>query len=579
MAIAESQPQTINALLTANRLIVPEYQRSYSWSNEEDNESGQLKDLWEDIIDSFNNNTDHYLGTISLNKRENIGLIQSYNIIDGQQRLTSLFILLNTIIEKLPDDFQDENGQGKNEYMNQLIGNRTNLNIVLQDEDHSVFSDILFNFVEINEYSLSKRSHIRLYKAKSYFTAILTNSNYNNNEFKINLLNQIQQRTKVLIYNINDGIEAIKIFTVVNDRGLPLSLLDKIKGFFMYNWSKYLENESINNINECFKYVFTHCDEIFLNNIKLKFFSRLTDESQLLLFHYHSSKNTEQISAFYSVKDSADAAFTKIKFICNSLKNNRDELRNFMLNYSEDLSTFFNKFSEIFNFELFRNLQNYLPFWEMNFNLMPLLIRLHQRSMIDNLIDDIEKTDLWIYKLGKSSMKADLYTLAADVSTNNVNESQIKSELKKIRNSISSDIILDNLKGNMYYNDSIKYLLYIVENKIRREEKLPVMTLEEFRNLYVEHIFSRNPAHEKQENGFLDESDYSNNINKIGNLTLFEVDNSNDHPSIKANHYLSSNSILTRKIGSEIIRDEFNKDKMLERGEDLINIIYEYINV
>lgn len=78
-------------------LIIPSYQRGYAW--EDDN----IKDLLNDINNIKLSNLDkHFTGTIVLTKNENSQ--NEYCIVDGQQRLSSLFILIKSIYDKLKDE-------------------------------------------------------------------------------------------------------------------------------------------------------------------------------------------------------------------------------------------------------------------------------------------------------------------------------------------------------------------------------------------------------------------------------------------------------------------------------------------
>ena len=84
-------------LMQGKKFIVPEYQREYSWKALE-----QCDTLWEDITDHFSsqnpdNTDDYFLGTIVYYKNTDGNL----EIIDGQQRVTSLFLLLRAVYKKL----------------------------------------------------------------------------------------------------------------------------------------------------------------------------------------------------------------------------------------------------------------------------------------------------------------------------------------------------------------------------------------------------------------------------------------------------------------------------------------------
>ena len=67
---------------------IPLYQRAYAW------EDKQLHQLIEDIKD-VQLDSNYYIGSLIVSKNEN-----NYEVVDGQQRLTSLFLLLNVIGKK-----------------------------------------------------------------------------------------------------------------------------------------------------------------------------------------------------------------------------------------------------------------------------------------------------------------------------------------------------------------------------------------------------------------------------------------------------------------------------------------------
>ena len=75
--------------LLDNKYVIPIYQRNFAWSEE------QIGQLIIDISDYATENKDknYYIGTLIVNRRDN----NSLEIIDGQQRLTTLSILLSLI--------------------------------------------------------------------------------------------------------------------------------------------------------------------------------------------------------------------------------------------------------------------------------------------------------------------------------------------------------------------------------------------------------------------------------------------------------------------------------------------------
>ncbi|KOF56113.1 hypothetical protein AGR56_04105 [Clostridium sp. DMHC 10] len=76
--------------------IIPEYQRPYSWEKE------NCEQLFDDIYES-NRDNEYFLGTIILQELESIGTGKKYAIIDGQQRITTLQILLACLRDCVTD--------------------------------------------------------------------------------------------------------------------------------------------------------------------------------------------------------------------------------------------------------------------------------------------------------------------------------------------------------------------------------------------------------------------------------------------------------------------------------------------
>ncbi len=84
----DSDMVPIGKLLSGDTAIcVPEFQRSFAWTDEE------VQQLWFDITEAMDTNQpEYFLGPMVVKKDENC-----YEIIDGQQRITSVYIILSVI--------------------------------------------------------------------------------------------------------------------------------------------------------------------------------------------------------------------------------------------------------------------------------------------------------------------------------------------------------------------------------------------------------------------------------------------------------------------------------------------------
>ncbi|GHH43809.1 DUF262 domain-containing protein [Helicobacter pylori] len=86
---------TIKEIFQAEGYIIPNYQRDYAWKDK------NFTDLWEDLEEAIEYNKKgygHFIGTMVVAKNEDNKKL--YDIIDGQQRMTTIFMLLHVLASK-----------------------------------------------------------------------------------------------------------------------------------------------------------------------------------------------------------------------------------------------------------------------------------------------------------------------------------------------------------------------------------------------------------------------------------------------------------------------------------------------
>lgn len=98
-----AQEQTVLNLIGGldKCFVIPPFQRNYEWSFE------QCDELFEDIVAAFNNGKSHYLGNVVYYVGQNSGASYSeYILVDGQQRVTTILLLLCAIRSLVPDEIK-----------------------------------------------------------------------------------------------------------------------------------------------------------------------------------------------------------------------------------------------------------------------------------------------------------------------------------------------------------------------------------------------------------------------------------------------------------------------------------------
>ena len=220
---------------------IPDYQRGYAW------EEQHLLDLWEDI-EFLASGKKHYTGNLVLQRRdgetvqaEDGSRSEVFDIVDGQQRLTTL-VLLECLRPRFRKDrprieqgllasyvrFFDRNGQ---------TAYRLRLNADCQDFfARNIVADS--NSPE----GITVASHQRLKAAKDFFLNRLEEkSKALKKDFagwRDDFLERITQRLELGHYLVDDSSEVGIIFEVMNNRGKPLSELEKVKNYLLYLSSK-----------------------------------------------------------------------------------------------------------------------------------------------------------------------------------------------------------------------------------------------------------------------------------------------------------------------------------------------------
>ncbi|MDI9365073.1 MAG: DUF262 domain-containing HNH endonuclease family protein [Flavobacterium sp.] len=213
---------------------VPQFQRDYSW--EQDN----WEDLWNDIELAAETNNAHYMGAVVLQSTTG----KEFLIIDGQQRFTTLTILILGIIDairKLSDrgiDI-DANKERIDLLMHQYIGQKdpTSLNysskLFLNENNDGFFQNRLVGFKEpINVRKLSDSERL-MWDAYLFFKQKIAHRFKTNNggEFASFLNNVAGELMMFIQITVEDELNAYTVFETLNSRGVELTSTDLLKNY------------------------------------------------------------------------------------------------------------------------------------------------------------------------------------------------------------------------------------------------------------------------------------------------------------------------------------------------------------
>jgi hypothetical protein len=220
--------------------LIPDYQRPYAW------EEGQCQTLWDDIFtfafpdynsDKFDTNEEYFLGSIVTFENEN----NKKEVIDGQQRLTTLMLLLRAFYAKF-GNMHDGNSKSTRERIAQCLWKtnefgQPNLNILKIDSEVATDND-KDEFLEILKTGIVKKDHKSNYARNYRFFQDKIDSFLNEYpSYFAYLPARILENCILLPIDAESQDTALRIFSTLNDRGLPLSDADIFKAQFYKHYS------------------------------------------------------------------------------------------------------------------------------------------------------------------------------------------------------------------------------------------------------------------------------------------------------------------------------------------------------
>ncbi|MDO4878235.1 MAG: DUF262 domain-containing protein [Neisseria sp.] len=235
---------------------MPEYQRPYSWDQE------RVEQLWFDLAEAYRNHRDnpgadanYFLGSVVLVRRD-----KGYDVVDGQQRLTTLTILfcvLRDLCGGLPYDKHIQNS------IKDFIGDKQRLKLTTQLNNQALFETSIIDGIDFsaakNKKDLEKN---RFLQTAFYFKKLIEDAKNPDSQDHIpdfaDFIAYLFEKTTLICIICADEGFAIKLFTVLNDRGLDLTSADIVKAYLMQK----LDGDRRAALVEVWKRVETRCEQM-----------------------------------------------------------------------------------------------------------------------------------------------------------------------------------------------------------------------------------------------------------------------------------------------------------------------------
>ncbi len=461
---------------------MPEYQRPYSWDKE------RVEQLWFDLVESYNNyiedptvDSNYFLGSLVVVKNG-----QGYDVVDGQQRMTTLTILFCVLRDLDKINLSEIRMTKVKHSIKDMFAGRERLKLTTQLNNQAVFETSIINKIDFQS-SKKKIEENRFLQTAFYFKNLIEDSQNPESENYIeNLSGFIEylfEKTTLIRVVCYDESFAIKLFTVLNDRGLDLSSSDIIKAYLLQK----LNEDRRSSFIEVWKRIETICKQageslqmvlsLYLYYLKsgnpkktlheeLKLELKDKEPMEIVLFIEEFAKNLSEINDDYKDKD-----ISKLRYLPQSIYWKTILLAAKQVNY---------------------------PFYQ---ELKDLLVRYYYQSWIaDGTSNRVKQTSFKVLKMVKD--KKHIYDIKTEIISNlNIYESYLSS--------------LD--RSNVYNFKWHKPLLLSIEYNQQDSYQF----IEINKDLHTEHIF---PQEWRSDNlnwkESFSEDDEKEYLNSLGNLTL-----------------------------------------------------------
>jgi hypothetical protein len=564
-----NQQTTLQKFFAGKSFIVPQYQRGYAWKHQ------NIMDLFNDIKEAIEIGSGHYIGTVVLIETADKNV---YGIVDGQQRITTLIMLIDAIIKNITN--QDD----KIFYRRTYIEKSGSFVLTPLPRDQEFFFSIMRG---VNTVDAENKSQRLMKYASEKLNDLVKESIHE----PLQILEAIESLS-ILEFIEKKESDAIRIFETVNDRGVRLSEMDKVKSKLFYFSNKYLEGELDQSINVSFGSIFVSYDSIKeiskQQKIGIVSSKEFTEDNFLKHHHICFSADSNDPSSDVIMRD-IDSTLKEFRD-----ENNFDGMKYYISDYIESLKQYVLSFEQIMiktqedsdYYKLFRILGLTVAFY-------PIITQLESKGILDEILpnrnitvlDMITIIEIRLFKVRRYAGTKYIAEFARDLNKAWSIE-KIEKELERfciLENSQS--YFIEQLNGDMYGQTALLRTLFITYCEELRGRRYSIRELSSImrQDPTIEHILPQEPAFGLTAYGFnVGIGEYEEYKNKLGNLTILKrSDNSaigNNHIVDKLEVYAKSGFKITEVLAAKIeteLNNTFKKKQIKERTEELVQLFAE----
>ena len=566
-------------LLEKRLFRIPHYQRAYSWRRTE------REDMFKDIRKLKEKpGISHFMATVVglCRNRVEIGTDEYdvIEIVDGQQRLTTLVILLKVIAEKLSsllkdadtnvitltppiifsryNDMNDADGdvaipkadlERELRELQELLIKPDKLSLVLLQTNHDR-SQYFANFLRKGTFpkvsdaqTLADRELLRAMNECQSFVQEWQNP--------IELLSLLKNQLWFILHQTNDVGTVYTVFEVLNNRGLEVSWLVKLKSRLMEVISDAGQDNRVEHIEELHR---IWGDFYAIVGLREDIDTETLRFAATLIYQYQASKVFEEGRAVECLMDKVDGEAAKTVEISNWLL----KVVNAVNRLQEEMR------------------QPVTKVQHARLLAVSIMLRSFPEAEERKLLDLWEKTSFLIFGLYRKDArneKGNFVRLACEIQNNlDLSSDDISEKIRQIGGNYTIDTIGDEVWDADCYNkweQELRYLLYRYEEHLAKERG------QTFSNEQWNRIWQASPSSSIEH--ILPQSSDSGYVHLLGNLLILPPQlNSklgDKSPESKADDYQRTGLLIATDVAEIIKRDGWAEEEIMCRIADILDWI------
>ncbi len=357
---------------------------------------------------------------------------QVYDVIDGQQRLITIHLLLSCFYYRIRELKQDDSN-----IMSYYSFNGIPL-LRLNSKDQTFYTTLLNerNVSKLKDIVPDNKTQKNLLFAKDKFAKFLSNKSINKLR---KLYSQLLTKFKVNVFEVDSEDEVGLIFETMNDRGLPLSDIEKVKNYLIYICHRFNDNNLAKDINRRFGSIFNELIKVdFYNNV-LKIENQFLKNAYLVytgdtkeLYDIHKKVKNDLITKY--ANDGQRTLFTTTERGINQKRNQIKDFVSFLTKSAKEYSKIFNcgfenkKVNELlFRLKQLGYLDTFIPI------LLAVSSTNYPISHLEKILELIEIYTVRIFCIENKKANIginSIYEIAYKIKSNQTNFTQVKKDIR-----------------------------------------------------------------------------------------------------------------------------------------------------